>query len=246
MAWGATEELHLRGAAPSAPCSPRARPGTESPPAHPHNPDIGAPWSRRPAGRLRPARSRGQEEKRVRPRESNERQTAPRLRGLGTKGQQATTAGRDRHRSTPVEYTPSQRRGMWAPEYSCPSRPSFQGRFSRFVRSRSSWRASPAPAALGRAPGDKSSKDQRLGRPGGQPEGADVAAAATRSRERGFQVRKECPSRRRPGRSPVTGGGPDAAHCEWPVTPTRSQGHRRVRPHWQAPLPARARVCQPE
>ena len=125
MAWGATEELHLRGAAPSAPCSPRARPGTESPPAHPHNPDIGAPWSRRPAGRLRPARSRGQEEKRVRPRESNERQTAPRLRGLGTKGQQATTAGRDRHRSTPVEYTPSQRRGMWAPEYSCPSRPSF-------------------------------------------------------------------------------------------------------------------------
>ena len=125
MAWGATEELHLRGAAPSAPCSPRARPGTESPPAHPHNPDIGAPWSRRPAGRLRPARSRGQAEKRVRPRESNERQTAPRLRGLGTKGQQATTAGRDRHRSTPVEYTPSQRRGMWAPEYSCPSRPSF-------------------------------------------------------------------------------------------------------------------------
>jgi len=138
MAWGATEELHLRGAAPSAPCSPRARPGTESPPAHPHNPDIGAPWSRRPAGRLRPARSRGQEEKRVRPRESNERQTAPRLRGLGTKGQQATTAGRDRHRSTPVEYTPSQRRGMWAPEYSCPSRPSFQGRFGRS----SSWRAS--------------------------------------------------------------------------------------------------------
>ena len=231
MAWGATEELHLRGAAPSAPCSPRARPGTESPPAHPHNPDIGAPWSRRPAGRLRPARSRGQEEKRVRPRESNERQTAPRLRGLGTKGQQATTAGRDRHRSTPVEYTPSQRRGMWAPEYSCPSRPSFQGRFVALKKFVAGQRRAPAARAGGR--------------PGGQPEGADVAAA-TRSRERGFQVRKECPSRRRPGRSPVTGGGPDAAHCEWPVTPTRSQGHRRVRPHWQAPLPARARVCQPE